>query len=795
VAKNDPQQPIRVLLIEDSPEDALLIGEMLSYVGGPAAFQLERVDRLSTGIERLAEGGIDVVLLDLHLPDSHAQDTFTTLFGAAPSVPIVVLTSSEDDRRAVGAMQGGAQDYLVKADLDPAFLMRSIRYAIERGRSKVELEALNSALEQRMHDLRMTTVSKAYVDNIIESMAEILVVISLEGLIQRVNRAGVRTLGYDSSELVGQPSGIVFEGGDDIFFHGADPPDRRRLSEEMDLDYMIQSLETNLVAKDGTPVPVLLSRSVMRDEHDIMQGIVAVAQDLSQQRQAEEQLKKVDESLEAEIHQRRSVATELEVTKANFSSIVEKTRDGILIVDREGIVLYANPVASALFGREEEELLGQHFDFPLTAPVGTEFEITRSDGDMCNVEMRLDDTEWRADDAHLATLRDVTERRRLLAEATHINEELRQANQIKEDFIANVSHELRTPLATISNVLSNALAGVWGELNDKARDELRTGHTNVKRLAGMVDNLLDISRIRSGRISLDKSQVDMPSLIRSVTKSVKARADEAGVALTMSHDPDLELIYCDPEKIVRVVTNLVGNALKFTEEGGTISIAIRNGPEDVQISVSDTGGGISKKNQQRIFERFQQGDRADGGQEKGTGLGLAIAKELVEFHGGTIKLQSELGKGSTFSFTLPVYSSEMMLREAANDEFNQCSESSPLSLVVVTIVQAELETSEEEAGVEHWSQTVDEVEARIRRLPRSMHDSVMRHGEGQMIIFLHATPRSGAAAVRERVLVALEPYEERCLFTATIISCPDEAAHPDALVAAIDTLVEEQAHG
>jgi len=317
----------------------------------------------------------------------------------------------------------------------------------------------------------------------------------------------------------------------------------------------------------------------------------------------------------------------------------------------------------------------------------------------------------------------------------------------------------------------------------------------VKRLAGMVDNLLDISRLRAGRVSLDKSQVDMPSLIRSVTKSVQARAEEAGVALTMSHDPDLELIYCDPEKIVRVVTNLVGNALKFTGEGGSISIAIRNGPEEFQISVSDSGGGISERNQQLIFERFQQGDRADGGQEKGTGLGLAIAKELVEFHGGAIKVQSELGKGSTFSFTLPVYTSDMMLREAANNEFNQCSESSPLSLVIVSIVQAELDTSDEGAGVEHWSQTVDEVEARLRRLPRSMHDSVMRHGEGQLIIFLHATPRLGAAAVRERVLVSLQPYEDRCHFTATIISCPDDAAHPDALVAAIDTLVEEQAHG
>ena len=168
MVKKDPPNPIRVLLIEDNPGDARLIREMLADVDSPAEFQLEWVTQLSTGIERLADGGIDVVLLDLALPDSKAEHTFATLVGAAPSVPIVVLTLIEDDGNAVKAMQGGAQDYVVKADLNVNFLKRSIRYAIERGRSKVQLGILNAALEQRVQDLRTTTVSKAYVDNIIE---------------------------------------------------------------------------------------------------------------------------------------------------------------------------------------------------------------------------------------------------------------------------------------------------------------------------------------------------------------------------------------------------------------------------------------------------------------------------------------------------------------------------------------------------------------------------------------------------------------------------------------------------
>jgi signal transduction histidine kinase len=139
----------------------------------------------------------------------------------------------------------------------------------------------------------------------------------------------------------------------------------------------------------------------------------------------------------------------------------------------------------------------------------------------------------------------------------------------------------------------NALASVWGELSDDARTEFHTGHTNAKRLASVLANLLDMSTIRAGRVSLEKLQVDMPGLVHNVTQSVKANAEQKGVALEASHDPYLGLVFCDPQKTVRVLTNLVGNALKFTDEGGVISIAIQNGHEDVLISVSDTGDGIA----------------------------------------------------------------------------------------------------------------------------------------------------------------------------------------------------------
>ena len=368
-------------------------------------------------------------------------------------------------------------------------------------------------------------------------------------------------------------------------------------------------------------------------------------------------------------------------------------------------------------------------------------------------------------------------------------------NQTKDDFVAIVSHELRTPLATISNVLSNALAGVWGELSDEARTEFKTGHTNAKRLANVVSNLLDMSTIRAGRVSLEKSQVDIPGLIHSVTESVKANAKKKGVALQTSHDPYLGLVFCDPEMIVRVITNLVGNAIKFTEEGGTISIAVRNGVEYIQVSVSDTGDGIAPENQSRIFERFQQVDRTYGTGEKGTGLGLAISKELVELHGGTLVVESELGKGSTFSFTLPIYRREELLRESVHTEFKLCHQSEYLSLIVFAFTQVKFEALQTESTIEEWKRLLGEVETIIRQVGRSLHDTVIQYGDGRMIIFLRDTPKSGAIAMGDRMANALALYEERCPFKISTICCPEDSETPDVLVTDVHNLVEELANG
>ncbi len=226
-------------------------------------------------------------------------------------------------------------------------------------------------------------------------------------------------------------------------------------------------------------------------------------------------------------------------------------------------------------------------------------------------------------------------------------------DNLKNEFVSTVSHELCTPLATIKNVMSNAIRGVTGEIDDKLRKSLSIGNQEIDRLTRIINDLLDISKIESGRLELKRELADINALLKSIATLRDASMRDRSISLKRSIPDGENFVYVDPDKVTQVVFNLLGNAIKFTPDGGTVTLEIKDGSDEVQISVTDTGPGVAKENQTFVFDRFRQIDRVDGSGARGTGLGLPIAKSLVEMHDGRIWLESELGKGATFIFTLP----------------------------------------------------------------------------------------------------------------------------------------------
>jgi signal transduction histidine kinase len=246
------------------------------------------------------------------------------------------------------------------------------------------------------------------------------------------------------------------------------------------------------------------------------------------------------------------------------------------------------------------------------------------------------------------------ENARLLTELQARTAEVEAASQHKSEFLANMSHELRTPLNAVIGFSEVLLQRMFGELNARQDEYLKDIYASGQHLLSLINDILDLSKIEAGRMELAPAPFHLPSALENAVTLVKERAGRHGIALALDVDPTLGEVVGDERKIKQVLLNLLSNAVKFTPEGGRVTLKASRMDGAVEISVTDTGIGIAPEDQSAIFEEFRQVGSDETRKHEGTGLGLTLAKKFVELHGGRIWVDSELGRGSTFTFTLPV---------------------------------------------------------------------------------------------------------------------------------------------
>ncbi|MDH5245861.1 MAG: ATP-binding protein [Betaproteobacteria bacterium] len=242
---------------------------------------------------------------------------------------------------------------------------------------------------------------------------------------------------------------------------------------------------------------------------------------------------------------------------------------------------------------------------------------------------------------------------RLFREIQDKSRQLEAANQHKSEFLANMSHELRTPLNAIIGFSEVLLERLFGELNEKQDDYLKDIHSSGRHLLSLINDILDLSKIEAGRMELDLTAFDLPSAIANAMTLIRERAQRHGIQLELEADPQLGEAIADERKFKQILLNLLTNAVKFTPDGGRIAVRARRDVDGVVVAVHDSGIGIAAEDQQAVFEEFRQVGRSYTNKGEGTGLGLALTRKFVELHGGRIWLESEPGKGSTFTFTIP----------------------------------------------------------------------------------------------------------------------------------------------
>jgi two-component system phosphate regulon sensor histidine kinase PhoR len=323
--------------------------------------------------------------------------------------------------------------------------------------------------------------------------------------------------------------------------------------------------------------------------------------------------------------------------------------DAILAVDGEGRVTTVNSAAERILQLSRENAVGRTFikvvrDYELDAMLQSCLKSGEEQTALVEIGARRQSlgvivTPFKGEPGCLMLIQDLTEMRKL--------------ETAKRDFVANLSHELRTPIASLKALTETLQAGAIDDPT-VADDFLGRMNAEADRLAQMAEELGELSRIEGGQVSLNKEPVDLPDLVAGVLDRLRAQAERAGLLLETRIDPGLPHVPADRGRLEQVLVNLVHNAIKFTAPGGRVSVTARADGQHLTVSVSDTGVGISADDLPRVFERFYKADRARAG--GGTGLGLAIAKHIVEAHQGRIWAESVEGKGSTFSFRLPLAS-------------------------------------------------------------------------------------------------------------------------------------------
>lgn len=347
---------------------------------------------------------------------------------------------------------------------------------------------------------------------------------------------------------------------------------------------------------------------------------------------------------------------ELEHANARLRSLVEDNPDAIVVLDIWGFVRFANPAAEVLLGRPVRDLLDSSFGVPLRTGEDIEFEISRPGDGPRILGLRLTQSQWDGERAYVATLRDISERRRSEASLLLAKQAAERANLMKSRFLASMSHELRTPLNSIIGFAELMQVEIFGPLGkNRYREYVDYIQESGSHLLSLINNLLDLSKAEAGKLELDELEFDVTRTIDAALRSVAPHAAKRQVSLVREGVTEPLLISADDVKLKQIVLNLLTNAVKFTRPKGEVRVgAYVNARGELTLTISDNGIGIPADQIPRAFTAFAHVENAYVCKlEEGSGLGLALTKRLVELHGGTIKLQSKVNVGTRVTVKLP----------------------------------------------------------------------------------------------------------------------------------------------